>query len=585
MKRSPRLERILQLFENHPVVTLVVWGIVLMLPMLIIGASLTAHDSFHHMEGIQSFAEQIGSGELYPRWIENANAGLGSPTFFFYFPLPYYVATLFAWLGPVDPYGVYRFAAASTLMLILSGVTMRAWLSGRFSRRAALIGGLIYMAIPFHLVVDLYIRMAFSQFSAAIFLPLILYGIDLLQRRTRFAPIVVAVATAGMLTSHLPTSMLFAPLPFLYTLFIGERNDRLRLIGATAGSMALGAALVGVYLIPFVQLRPLINLGITTTGKLNYSHNFLLTPRLILSEYNSYLGYLILSWSALSMMWIFLRHRLSAEQENMRRVLIFSSTVVAGSLFMMSSLSTPVWYALPMLQGVQFAQRFFPLLSVALTPLLLMTFILWRRDRRSGTPGPNRFATIAIPSMLLVAIVLSGIFSVKYVVGFYRDAHEHRAMPTTKYQFDVAMHPPEYLTIWATRLRPANPDTVDAFMREVYTAGNRWRPVVGSGEITGYTSSPRAIRFVSRSDKPFTVDLHRFYFAGLVGAVDSGEVIVSPSPGYGLVRVTLPAGERKVSLRLGATAAERNGWICSLLALVALIVIGIVNVLRTKRRR
>src|SRR5688500_18269714 len=69
MKSSPRLERILQRVENRPVITLILWGVVLLLPMLILGASLTAHDSFHHMVSILSFADQIGSGDLYPRWI------------------------------------------------------------------------------------------------------------------------------------------------------------------------------------------------------------------------------------------------------------------------------------------------------------------------------------------------------------------------------------------------------------------------------------------------------------------------------------------------------------------------------------
>src|SRR5689334_7905096 len=49
------------------------------------------------------FSEQLLSGILYPRWCMEANLGMGSPIPIFYFPLPFYLSSLFYPLRHIDP--------------------------------------------------------------------------------------------------------------------------------------------------------------------------------------------------------------------------------------------------------------------------------------------------------------------------------------------------------------------------------------------------------------------------------------------------------------------------------------------------
>ena len=72
----------------------------LVLPVWLQGGT-QGHDLFHHLLSGHYFARQLWQGELYPRWLMAMNGGFGSPTFFFYPPLPYYVSALFA--GPGAP--------------------------------------------------------------------------------------------------------------------------------------------------------------------------------------------------------------------------------------------------------------------------------------------------------------------------------------------------------------------------------------------------------------------------------------------------------------------------------------------------
>lgn len=54
----------------------------------LIGGVIEAHDVLFHFNWSKYFSQQFWSGELYPRWLLGMNSGLGSPSFFFYPPIP-----------------------------------------------------------------------------------------------------------------------------------------------------------------------------------------------------------------------------------------------------------------------------------------------------------------------------------------------------------------------------------------------------------------------------------------------------------------------------------------------------------------
>ena len=98
----------------------------LMLPLWWQGGS-QGHDLFHHLLYGHYFARQLWQGELYPRWLMAMNGGFGSPTFFFYPPLPYYVSALFAGPGAHPQQANYPLLGSATLALLLSGVFAYLW--------------------------------------------------------------------------------------------------------------------------------------------------------------------------------------------------------------------------------------------------------------------------------------------------------------------------------------------------------------------------------------------------------------------------------------------------------------------------
>ncbi|MBI5907256.1 MAG: hypothetical protein HY853_01525, partial [Burkholderiales bacterium] len=64
------------------------YGIILTLPAGWSGYVI-GHDTFSHLIMSRHFVDQLWAGDFYPRWMSNMNAGLGSPVFQFYGPVPY----------------------------------------------------------------------------------------------------------------------------------------------------------------------------------------------------------------------------------------------------------------------------------------------------------------------------------------------------------------------------------------------------------------------------------------------------------------------------------------------------------------
>jgi hypothetical protein len=105
-------------------------------------------------------------------------------------------------------------------------------------------GAIAYVVAPYHLF-DYYVRGAFTEFTAYVFLPLVLLSI----RR----PVLLALSYAGLVASHLPVALLFSVtvLP-AYLLF--RLRKPVEWLRAAAGGL-LGLGLAAIYLLPALTLQ------------------------------------------------------------------------------------------------------------------------------------------------------------------------------------------------------------------------------------------------------------------------------------------------------------------------------------------
>src|SRR5690349_8951373 len=88
---SPDLPRPRAAWRSFGLIAVV--ALLLMTPELLIGLTVTDNYRFNLLWPEQ-FGELFRSGHLYPRWLPHAWKGLGTPAFYFYPPIFFWVSSL-----------------------------------------------------------------------------------------------------------------------------------------------------------------------------------------------------------------------------------------------------------------------------------------------------------------------------------------------------------------------------------------------------------------------------------------------------------------------------------------------------------
>ncbi|WP_232307450.1 integral membrane-like protein [Sphingobium chungbukense] len=217
----------------------------LLLPTFLLGPG-DSHSVTYNYVWTSQFGTEMAKGNLYPRWLPDSFEGLGSPAFYFYPPIAFWIA------GAFDAGGLSTLAAinmAAFLTLLLSGIAMYHWLSARGTYPLA--GAILYMAAPYHLM-DFYVRGALAEFTAFIWYPLIALAITRLPERR--GVILLALAYAGLVLTHLPMAMLtgfFLIAPLGLHRILADRRAFWFL--AVSGALAIGLA--AFYLLPALTMQ------------------------------------------------------------------------------------------------------------------------------------------------------------------------------------------------------------------------------------------------------------------------------------------------------------------------------------------
>jgi len=144
-------------------------------PTLVFGTP-HGHNWLYNLSWLRGFAGGLHAGEWYPRWLSDLNGGAGSPVFFYYAPLPFYVSAIFGKLLCPGCGTSLHLAVGQALILCASGIAFYV-LAREYGRPwVAAAGAVVYMAMPYHFEIDLWHRQAAGEFTAYVWTPLILHS-------------------------------------------------------------------------------------------------------------------------------------------------------------------------------------------------------------------------------------------------------------------------------------------------------------------------------------------------------------------------------------------------------------------------
>ena len=309
----------------------------LMMPALL--APPLTHDSFWiNAVWTDQFAAELSRGNPYPRWLPQSHGGLGSPVFYYYPPLSFYLSGAAQLLGLAPNHAVL---AVFALGFLLSGVGAFLWLEDHPN---PLIGALLFVAAPYH-ALDFVYRGAQAESLAIAILPFLAIGLRRISEGRGIAA--GAIAYGALILTHLPLALL-ASLFFIapYALVHRER------LGRYALAALLGIGLAAIYLLPALALD-----SYRESGRL-YA-----LPHLRPAYWTIWQGYLA-DGTVRSMLFVggVLGAAGIAAVASGQRRLGLAALAIAGLAIGI----VPGLWSLPLLEQVQFPYRVLPLAELAL---------------------------------------------------------------------------------------------------------------------------------------------------------------------------------------------------------------------------
>ncbi|MBP0016986.1 MAG: YfhO family protein [Cyanobacteria bacterium SBLK] len=592
------------------------------LPSLFYGV-FDAHDIKVHLLWSNGFSRQFWQGDLYPRWLSDSNAGLGSPSFFFYPPLPYYITSLFHPLFAGDTSGWLTLASSACLSLVLSGITAYFWLGEIATKSAALIGAIAYMLLPYHLSVNLYLRFAFAEYWALVWLPLILYFTVRFVKGSRLSFLGIILSFSLLFFTHLLTLMIFAFVPVLYGIILSTGRQRIKTGFSVFIALFLGLGLSAVYWITAITTQDNISVGaLWPDNPIFYETSFLFVSKQFpyrLAFWN-YLELLNLFMGAIVILSCFLLFSQKVKNSKLESgYWVFISCI---SIFMMTPLSKWFWDIFTILQKIQFPWRFHTLLTLSTSAIIALivssqelkilnylrnyTVVLFLTFSIGLTSGlcylmytvesedlsvirvfiflflallPIFIALLIIESKfgsdrtllalaigaITIAMCLNGVWAIgqKFNLGLVLD--DNIVKPERLSQIlELKQDPAEYRPRWfSTKIGWSNKE-----LKKLSQSINRANVLAGQGNITIKKWQPRNIILEAQAKTRIFVTLGQFYYQGWHAKILPTYEQLAIYSDRGLLGIKIPEGKHRISVRLKAGMEERIGRIVSLISVI-----------------
>lgn len=551
-----------------PILILGFAAVLLTGPVLVFGFP-NSGDANLHMAWHVAFQQQFWGGDIYPRWLRDISWGLGGPNFLFYPPVAFFASALLSPFAGSDIHGWHSLGMSATLGMFLSGLGAFLWLKTMTSQHIAVLVASIYMALPYHLGVDLYYRAAYAEYWSFAWMPFILFFTQRLASGNHLAILGLASCYALMIMTHPPTTLLFTPVAMLYGFASVRMKDRRQPLLIIAG-FVWGILLSSIYLLPAMTMQEF------TFAKLLWKgFSFAFVPKSLYwsiarhgFSYSSFHFVLHLSFVipvvvlVLSAVWW---NRYGENSGARTRLFIILSLV---TLFFITPLSSFVWDIASFGKKVQFAWRLNAILCVALLPVIVGIIDASRFD-----PFGRWKFSLAIGGFLVLFTLVFTVWTTLNPESFDRDLTRQRIA----HRGGMAEFTPIYAQRYSINPHNKNPNNRDWPKAEIISG-------TAETKVLGWKPGYLHIRIHVRS--PSSVAIGQFYFPGWNLQLD-GNCCLSLrwSPDDGRILVDLSEGVHDVELTLKPTRMERVGQVISGVALASLLLLVILATGRLRRKK
>lgn len=335
--------------------------------------------------GIECFGSQFWSGDLYPRWCPEANAGLGSPVFMYYPPLPFFISSLLyplTWFGVSVP-SIYLMCL--WLATFAGGLMAWLWLSDLTTPKKALLLSLVYLWMPYRMEVMMF-RSGYGELWCLAWMPLVFkYARRIVRGETEAVP-KLALAFALTFLSNMPAAVVGVLGSVGYSLLMARRDTTI--LPRYAGALLWGALLSALYLGPAIQAKSHITTEGVISGKRSWSNTYLTMANVTEHGQGHVVITIIIMLLALLGLIIFCYWRRDRLPDDFVRRERFTWGVMAAvAVFLLFPVSRWVWHSLTVINMLAFPWRMQLVMMMAAMGLgvIMLNYLLKEGREKSRT--------------------------------------------------------------------------------------------------------------------------------------------------------------------------------------------------------
>lgn len=571
-------------------------------PLLQPGYFWGAHDARHHVYFLFEWDRSVQEGIWWPRWSPDFCFGYGYPFFNIYGPLATMIGEVFHLLGAGYVQAVKMVFA---LAIVAAAATMYGFARRLWGPRAGFLTSLAYTYAPYH-ILDVYVRAALPETLSLAFLPLVLWGFYETVDRPRLGAVLWAgAAYAGLMLTSNAIALMFSPVLGLYLMALVVRRvlrDQPPRAWSREAAWPLTANLLHVGLPSFLGLA--VGLGLSATFWLPAATEFryVRTDQWYAGRYD-YRDDFVYPFQLLGPYWGFgtsvagpddevsfqmgtvpvvlgtvsLAAGLRRRRRGFGHVLFFAA-VTAGSAFLMTWASAPLWEALSPVRFAQFPWRYQVLLTPALS--LLAGSLLAPSEGARVSPAQGRSL---VTTCLLGLLVLLG--SYPYLQAeVVEEPKEGPVSLAALMRFQQWSDEMTGATVWTKEIPRWSP------MADLHVAGQSVTTLVDyaaipPGGVLGVHSlemgSIHEKVWVYAADDQQQVIFYRFYYPGWRAYIldEETEEVLAEVPIHtvgpeGRMAVRVPAGRHILLLRFEDTPVRKVGKAISAATGLAILLVG-----------
>jgi hypothetical protein len=353
----------------------------------------------------KNFSQEFWHGNFYPRWLPEMYAGQGSPAFFYYPPLFFWVVSLIAPVFSEPSFFLWPLIGAAYFFLILSGVFCFHWLKSEgASDSAAKTAALIYMAFPTHLSQTLFAAALFGQFAAYAFFPLILWSAKSLAKQQKFSLLAFSLSMHLLLLCNVPNALIINSLACVWLLINSEKNQKISALKNIFNASFLAILASAFFLLPAFAYQQYSGVAAHwESGGIPVYKSHLLrfdfSAEKIIANISYASDLLILT---LLCSWLLFWNKKIA-----RKIFYFWCLASFLAIFMNLGVSEIIWRIFPLLKIIQIPSR---LLCV----VVLACVWLWaQKTQENNQENPQQKSAYALAIFIILVSVAHGFIVAK----------------------------------------------------------------------------------------------------------------------------------------------------------------------------